>query len=356
MKIDSAALCGADARALSVREAGEADAARWDTFVECCPEATFFHRYGWKTVLESVFRHRARFLIAERGAEIVGVLPLAEVRSVMFGRAVVSLPFCVYGGAAVVEAPARARLHEAACELARKSGAEHLELRNREVREPAWPRQDLYVTFRREILADAEANMLAIPRKQRAMVRKGIKNGLIAEIDGSTDRFFGLYASNVHRHGTPALPRRYFDALRQIFKDDCELLVVVDAERRPVSAVLSFYFRDEVLPYYAGDHKRAPHLAANDFKYWELMRRACERGLRVFDFGRSKRGTGSFDFKQNWGFEPVPLAYEHRLFGRDSIPQNNPSNPKYRAFIGLWRRLPIGVANAVGPWIVRGLG
>ena len=86
------------------------------------------------------------------------------------------------------------------------------------------------------------------------------------------------------------------------------------------------------------------------------MRRACERGLKVFDFGRSKRGTGSFDFKKNWGFEPTPLHYEYRLYSRDSVPQNNPSNPKYKAAIDIWRRLPRGVVNAIGPTLARHLG
>ena len=122
-----------------------------------------------------------------------------------------------------------------------------------------------------------------------------------------------------------------------------------------MSSVLSFYFRDEVLPYYAGDTEQARALAANDFKYWELMRRACERGVRVFDYGRSKRGTGSFDFKKNWGFEPAPLAYEYMLLHGDAIPQNNPANPKYRAFIALWRRMPLSLANRLGPMVVRGL-
>jgi FemAB-related protein (PEP-CTERM system-associated) len=144
--------------------------------------------------------------------------------------------------------------------------------------------------------------------------------------------------------------------LQRVFGRECEVLTVTDARGAPLSSVLSFYFRDEVLPYYAGDHVRARDLAANDFKYWELMRRACERGCRVFDYGRSKQGTGSFDFKKNWGFEPTPLHYEYRLLRRDTVPQNNPANPKYRAFIALWQRLPLSVANALGPYIVRNLG
>jgi FemAB-related protein (PEP-CTERM system-associated) len=198
--------------------------------------------------------------------------------------------------------------------------------------------------------------MLAIPRKQRAMVRKGIKHGLRSEIDSGVDRFFELYADNMHRHGTPPFAKRYFARLREVFGDDCEVMTIVDADGRPVSGVLTFYHRGEVLPYYAGDTVAARDLAANDFKYWELMRRACERGITLFDYGRSKRGTGSFDFKKNWGFEPAPLCYEYALFDREEIPQNNPANPKYRAMIALWRRLPRGVANALGPHIVRNLG
>lgn len=198
--------------------------------------------------------------------------------------------------------------------------------------------------------------MLAIPRKQRAMVRKGIKNGLVSVLDADVDRFFALYADNVHRHGTPAMPKRYFRMLLDTFGNDCEVLTVTTPDGKPLSSVLSFYFRDEVLPYYAGDDTAARDLAANDFKYWELMRRACARGLKVFDYGRSKQGTGSYAFKKNWGFEPTPLHYEYCLYKRDAIPQNNPANAKYQLMIKTWRRLPIGVANWLGPFIVRSLG
>jgi FemAB-related protein (PEP-CTERM system-associated) len=219
-----------------------------------------------------------------------------------------------------------------------------------------WPLQDLYVTFRKEIAPDENANLLAIPRKQRAMVRKGIKSGLCSVLDGDVERFFALYADNVHRHGTPAMPKRYFQALRSEFGADCEVLTVTSSDGRPLSSVLTFYFRDEVLPYYAGDDESARDCAANDFKYWELMRLSCARGIRVFDFGRSKRGTGSYAFKKNWGFEAQPLYYEYCLYKRDAIPQNNPSNARYKLLIEGWRRLPISVANWLGPFIVRNLG
>jgi FemAB-related protein (PEP-CTERM system-associated) len=332
------------------------DHASWDDFVMAHPKATFFHRAGWQRVLRDAFGHDTHFLYTRTASRVTGVLPLAHVRSLLFGSSLASLPFAVYGGAVAEDDESRALLEAEADRLARRLGVQHLELRQLERAHPDWPEQDLYVTFRKAILPDEEANMLAIPRKQRAMVRKGIKNGLQSAVDDGVDRFFALYASNVHRHGTPALPKRYFRRLMQEFGRDAEVLTVSAPDGRPVSSVLSFYFRDEVLPYYAGDDEAARDLAANDFKYWELMRRACARGLKTFDYGRSKQGTGSFAFKKNWGFEPQPLHYEYRLYKRESVPQHNPSNAKYRLLIEAWRRMPLAMANWLGPYVVRSLG
>ncbi len=338
-----------------VRALDEASMARWDEFVFGCPEATFFHRAGWKRVIERAFGHLTHYLYAEQDGRIVGVLPMTEIRSRLFGHALVSNAFCVYGGIAAANDQARRVLDETARDLARVLEVDHLEYRQLKPFHTDWPLQDLYYTFRKPIDPDPERNLLAIPRKQRAMVRKGIKNGLRSEFDSTVDRFFKVFADNVKRHGTPALPKRYFQLLREEFGADCAVLSVLH-EGRVVSSVLTFYFRDEVLPYYAGDLEVARHLAANDFKYWELMRTACERGCRLFDYGRSKRGTGQFDFKKNWGFEPQPLYYEYDLVNRLTIPEHNPTNPKYRLFIAAWKRLPTPIANLIGPHIVKHLG
>jgi FemAB-related protein (PEP-CTERM system-associated) len=348
-----------EVRVLTIERLDAADvrgAVSWDDFVLACPQATFFHRSAWQRILNEVFRHDTHFLWAKRNGQITGVLPLAHVKSRLFGNALTSLPFAVYGGVASADDDSAAALEREAQRLAQALGVDHLELRQRDRSHADWPVQDLYVTFRKTILADEEANMLAIPRKQRAMVRKGIKNGLKSELDSDVERFFALYADNVHRHGTPALPKKYFQALQRHFGNDVEVMTVTAADGRLLSSVLSFYFRDEVLPYYAGDDEAARDLAANDFKYWELMRRACARGLKVFDYGRSKQGTGSFAFKKNWGFEPQPLRYEYCLYKRDAVPQNNPSNAKYKLMIATWRRMPIGLANWLGPFVVRSLG
>ena len=331
------------------------NAERWDAFVMACADATFFHRAGWQNIVRGVFKHETYFLYAERDGVILGVLPLGHVNSWLFGNALVGLPFAVYAGVVAINDEVADALELEAQRIAQNLGVDHMELRNVQPRHAQWPQQDIYVTFRKEISTSEEANMLAIPRKQRAMVRKGTKNGLSSAIDTDVHRFFALYADNVHRHGTPAMPVKYFSALMTEFGADCEILTVVDSQRRPLSSVLSFYFRDEVLPYYAGDDESAREQAANDFKYWELMRRACVRGLKTFDFGRSKQGTGSYAFKKNWGFQPTQLHYEYCLYKRKTIPQNNPSNGKYKLMIATWRRLPLGFVNWLGPYIVRNL-
>ncbi|MDP2025313.1 FemAB family XrtA/PEP-CTERM system-associated protein [Sulfuriferula sp.] len=339
----------------TVRPMQVSDAAAWDAFVQSCPEATFFHRAGWREVIERAFGHRTHFLLAEADGEIQGVLPLAEINSRLFGHSLAALPFCVYGGPAASNESARYALDNAAQKLAAELRVDHLEYRNLQPFHGDWPGKDLYVTFRKAIDVEVERNLNAIPRKQRAMVRKGIKAGLVSSVDNGTERFYLAYSSSVHRLGTPVFSRKYFRLLKAIFADDCEVLTIT-LDERVVSSVMNFYFRDEVLPYYGGGTAEARAVAANDFMYWEVMRRACEKGCRVFDFGRSKVGTGSHDFKKNWGFEPQPLHYEYQLVRAQQVPDHNPLNPKYRLFIKAWQRMPLALANIIGPHIVKNLG
>ncbi|SHH41546.1 FemAB family XrtA/PEP-CTERM system-associated protein [Massilia sp. CF038] len=335
-----------------------AEYARWDAFVDATPDATFFHKAGWQTVIERVYGHKTWFYYVEQDGRIVGILPLAQMKSRLFGHWLGSLPFCVLGGAIASTESARTMLDAAADKLARELQVGHLEYRQlvrAHPNDPNWHTKELYVTFRKAISADDEENLNAIPRKQRAMVRKGIKLGLTGEIDQGVDRFFTCYATSVHRLGTPVFPKSYFKVIKEVFGEACEIRVIV-REGELIAAVMSFYFRDEVLPYYGGGMPAARETAGNDFMYWNLMQAAAARGARIFDFGRSKLGTGAFDFKKNWGFEPTPLEYEYRLYAATELPDNNPLNPKYQLFIKMWKKMPIGLANFLGPFIVRSLG
>ena len=167
--------------------------------------------------------------------------------------------------------------------------------------------------------------------------------------------FFSIYAESVRTLGTPVFSKRLFHTLRHTFGDDCRMLMVTK-EGRDVAAVMSFYFRGEVLPYYGGGISEARGMRANDFMYWELMRRATAEGIRFFDYGRSKIGSGSYSFKKNWGFEPLPVPYHYHLIRSKSMPEINPNNPKYKMAIDTWKRLPLPVANTLGPMLSRTLG
>jgi FemAB-related protein (PEP-CTERM system-associated) len=340
-----------------VRPATEADARQWDEYVIAHPQGTVYHLWHWRQIVSVVHGHKPHYLIASTEGRFVGILPLFHNKSFLFGNSLVSTSFCPYGGPVCDNLEAEQALIESSSMLKERLGARTLEFkrlnRSEFVREDRF--QDMNVTFRKALSSNDEENLNAIPRKQRAMVRKGIKNGLTAELS-DVETFYQMFADNIHRHGTPATPIKFFNEIKKSFGNDCEVMAVRDSTGIVVSAVFTIYFRDEVLPIFAGDLPQARDCAANDFKYWAVMRHAVGRGCKVFDFGRSKKGTGAFSFKSNWGFEPTQLYYEYPGLGTSEMPSNNIMNPKYQLMIKTWRKLPRGLVNWLGPIVVRGLG
>jgi FemAB-related protein (PEP-CTERM system-associated) len=329
---------------------------RWDDYVQRAETATFFHRAGWKVVLERAFGHNTYFLYAQDEGVIVGILPLAQVKSALFGNTLSSLPFCVYGGIVADNEQVAQVLRQEACRLADTLQVGALEFRNRHASNAAWPVKELYYTFRKVIDPDDEVNLKAIPNRQRAMVRKGIQEGLLSEWDETTERLYGVYSESVRNLGTPVFSAKYLRILREEFGEDCSVLIITH-DRQDVAAVMSFYFRDEVIPYYGGSTAAARTIkGVNHFMYWELMRHSADQGYRLFDFGRSKAGTGPYTFKKNFGFEPQALPYEYYLVTSDTMPDVNPLNPRYRLMINVWSKLPLPVANLIGPFLARSLG
>ncbi len=338
------------------------DIPAWDAFAAASPHGTFFHRAAWAGIIARAFRHTPHYIVAERDGAITGILPLVHVKTRLFGNGLISNPFCVYGGPLAADAETAAAMDAHVTALMPRLGATVAEFRflhplpDGWLPEAEWPvRADLYVTFRKPIAADDDANMKAIPRKQRAMVRKGIERGLTSHVSRDVDGLHAIYAESVRNLGTPVFSRSYFRILAETFGAQMDVVTILDGDT-PVSAVMNFYDRGEVLPYYGGGTAAARQSYSNDFMYWEVMRRAAAQGARLFDFGRSKAGTGAFAFKKNWGFSPEPLRYQYRLKPGSTIPDHNPLNPKYRLFIAAWKRLPIRVANIIGPHIVRGVG
>lgn len=329
---------------------------RWRDFVESCPQTTFFHRPEWKQVIEDSFNQKCHFVMAEEGGEITGILPLTLIRSFIFGSRLVSTGFCVGGGIAATTQAAHDALKQYAVDLRDKAGVDYVEYRAPANSDQDWvKREGLYATFERPIEAEEDDCLKQIPRKQRAVVRKALNTKLTWKVERDSTAFYGVYSMTMRNHGTPVFARKYIDNLLKAFGEDCDILTVY-LNDKPLSSVLNFYFKDRVMPYYTGALPEARKLGAADLMYWGVMRTAVERGYTVFDFGRSKVGTGPFSFKKNWGFEPRPINLEFSLKNGVPMPDVNPNNPKYKMMIETWRRLPLGVANFIGPIVARQVG
>jgi len=329
------------------------EAIEWDAFVRSTPAGSPFHLVAWKQAVEASFGHRPHYVMAVGEHGIEGVLPLFEVRGLLGGRGLISVPYGVYGGICARSAAARQLLLDHAGHLAREVGASYVELRHRGGQELDLPTKSLYVTFARPITADDEENLMAIPRKQRRMTRQGAKFGLRSEFGMQhLEAFYEVYAHSVHTLGSPVFPRRLFTAIAQEFGKECELLTIWK-EGRVLAGVLTLLYEDQALPYYGGALREAFPYAINDFMYWELMCHVAHAGYRVFDFGRSREGTGPYNFKRHWGFEPQPLPYQYVLLNGATIPNVSPANPKMRFAVEAWKRAPFALTRRLGPALTR---
>lgn len=338
----------------------DADKAAVAAFVRAHPDGTPFHLPAWLDAIEASTGQRAQLLVAERGGRIEGVLPLTEIRSRLFGKAMISSGFAVGGGALASDETVADALLEAGWGLAEKFGCPSLELRGG--MPPAgegWRRKtDTHLGFLRPLAADDDAELKAIPRKQRAEVRKALGSEMTIEIGtGRADRaaHYAVYAESVRNLGTPVFSRKLFAAVLDRFGDDADILTVRH-DGVAVASVLSLYHNGTVMPYWGGGTREARTLRANELMYFALMRHARSRGCTTFDFGRSKAGTGPAAYKKNWGFEPQPLAYAVRTADGAEHRDVNPLSPKYRAQIAVWKKLPLWLANRLGPPLARGLG
>jgi FemAB-related protein (PEP-CTERM system-associated) len=350
---------GLTVRTVNLSQPG--DAARIEAFVRAHPDATPFHLPAWSQAVEKGCGQKALFIVAEDGdGTLAGVLPLSEIRSVLFGKALVSSGFAVGGGVLANSESIAQQLLESALNHARSAGFSTVEMRGGPVQGDGWHVDtETYLGFSRDLAKDDDAELLAVPRKQRAEVRKALGFKLSVET-GSTkqdrDAHYDVYATSVRNLGTPVFPRALFDAMLDAFGDEADILTIRH-EGRAIASVLSLYWRGTVLPYWGGGTADARTWRANDLMYYGLMlharkAKACTR----FDFGRSKAGTGPAAFKRNWGFEPQPLSYAKLALDGGAPRDINPMSAKYRFQVAAWQKLPLWLANRLGPMLSRGLG
>lgn len=339
-----------------LRSATDSDRIAWNEFVTSHHQGSFFHLFEWRALLAEAFGLRPHYFIAERQGRVTGVLPLVEQRSLLFGNALMSTAFCVEGGPIADDLEAAKALDDAALDLLARSKSSFIEYRTRRASRDGWmKRSGLYATFARDLPLDDDAKLSAIPRKQRAVLRKALSGHLVGNAGHDVGTLFRVYSESMRNLGTPMFPKRYFGLLLDTFADKSDIVVIRDGYE-PVAAVLNFYFRDTVLPYYGGGVHRARNIGANDLLYWYVMKAASAKGYTRFDFGRSKAGTGAFAFKKNWGFEPEWLEYEYFLTEGKKLPEKNQTNPLFASLSKIWKRLPLPIANSLGPILIKGLG
>ncbi len=339
----------------------KAQAAAVDAYVMAHPDGQVFHRPQWLRAVAKGTRQVAVVLVARDAlGHIAGVLPMTDMHHILFGRALVSSGFGVGGGILADRGSVAERLADAAKNWAARNGVGSIELRGgAEHLPPDWHRiEGAHCNFAWDLATDDEAQLLAIKRKQRAEVRKGLDNGLTIEAgncDALAKDHYALYALSVRNLGTPVFPKSLFDAMRAEFAEDAEILIVRAPDGMALAAVLSLYHKGVVMPYWGGGGDAARHFRANEVMYYKLMCHARARGYHRFDFGRSKVGAGSYNFKKNFGMEPTPLTYAE--WSADGGARDiDPTSGKFAAMIDLWKRLPLPVANIIGPWLARGLG
>ena len=334
------------------------DDARLEAFVRAQAESRFFHLPQWTAAVEDGTGQRGHYLVAEQGGAVRGVLPLTAIRSRLFGNALVSAGFGTGGGILAEDERAADALASAAWELAQRLGCGTAELRGGPVPRGWQASTGIYANFERQLSGTADNLLSALPKRQRAEIRRALTLGL--ESTSGTDRrhrdaHYRVYAESVRNLGTPVFPRRLFEAMLDAFGDEAWIHVIWKDDR-PLAALLGFTYAGRHTHYWGGGTAEARHWRANDFVYFETMRRGLEAGCSHADFGRSKIGTGPWARKRIWDFDETPLTYAVRTADGHLPRTVNPLDPKYRLKIAAWQKLPLWAANRLGPFIARGLG
>jgi FemAB-related protein (PEP-CTERM system-associated) len=339
---------------LLVRAFCEDDRGDWDRFVLSHPHGSPFHLIAWKKTVEESYPYKSVYLLTRDGNGIRSVLPLFLVKNMVAGKALISTPFGVYGGILAGDDGSRRALYEYASELGREWKVDYIEFRNAFAEQSVGaPNISRYVTFTQPVQPGEAALLESLPKKTRNLVRKALKTPFSMRY-GVRDagRLDDLMARNMRRLGTPMFPRRYFERLLANFGEMADIREVW-LEGKPVAASLNFYYQGAMHTYHAAADQSLNALAPNTFMYFDHLRWAGQNGCGVFDFGRSKKGTGVFEFKRHWNTTMRELPYEVLLVNRKELPNFSPANPRFDLAIRIWRKLPLPVTRVLGPRLIR---
>ncbi|MEO8223796.1 MAG: FemAB family XrtA/PEP-CTERM system-associated protein [Gammaproteobacteria bacterium] len=337
-------------------DAGSAAAGTWDEFARSTPGGTLYHQTAWQRIFTREFGWDTHYLEARGRDGLEGILPLVRLRSRLFGDFLVSLPYVNYGGVVARTESADRLLTEAAVDLAGSLGVSHMELRELRPRAATWAARTDKVGMQATLAGTEEAHWNALPAKLRSQVRRPQKEGATTRIGGAEllPAFYAVFSRNMRDLGTPVYARSFFSTVARELAE-CVDVVIVELGGKPVAAGVLIHFAGRTEIPWASSLRSVNRLGVNMLLYWACLRRAIERGSRIFDFGRSTVDSGTYQFKRQWGAEPVPHYWHYWLRGGGELPRLNPSNPKFALAIAAWQRLPLWLANGLGPHIVRNL-
>lgn len=338
----------------ALRSLEAANDPRWDEYVRVHPDGSFYHLLAWRRVIERAFEHEPHYLYVEREGRVTGVLPLFCVGGKPFARALVSVPVGVGGGVLADDDESARLLRDGARAIAERENLAYVEYKSEKARFPELKTKgDLYYGFKQEIFGDREKQLNAIPRKTRAVIREAERNKLRWSYNrDDLEPFYDLYALSLRNLGTPMFPKELFVACVEEHPSTCNFLTVRE-NGRIIGVVMNFYFRDTMLPFFVGTLPEARDVGVNNYLYWVMLETGYDLGYRTFDFGRSKKDTGPFKFKEHFGMTPYPLEYQYDLVAAKEMPNVNPTNPKYAKAIEAWKKLPVELTKVVGPFISR---
>lgn len=343
----------------------ESDDEERDAFVHAHPRGTLFHESRWRRVVNRVFGHLGRDILARRDGRLVGVLPMMRVSALPTGANLVSMPYAVYGGPLGEDLGVEQALVDRAVEEARRLGVGRMEFRSREklgdvlgATEQARARfqgSNLYHTFIRDLPDSPEEVLAGMPKKARAEARKARNKHGLELVEGRwyVDDLYRMFVDNKRQLGSPALPAEMFRQVLSYLGPDV-FVHLVRREREPLAAVMSFAFEDTLIAYYSGTRPGVDRTySASNFMYMALQEWAVEHGFGRFDFCRSRGDSGAFQFKVHQGFEPAPLDYQYLCVRKKGLPGLTPSNPRTKFLRDAWSRLPRGAVEVLSPPLAR---
>ncbi|MEL7310248.1 MAG: FemAB family XrtA/PEP-CTERM system-associated protein [Pseudomonadota bacterium] len=329
--------------------------ARWDKFVRAHPAASHYHDLRWGRLISHEFRQRPCYLMAEQDDSVTGVLPLVQLKSRLFGNFMVSMPYLNYGGVLSTDSVSRDALIEAAVKLGSASNVSHIEFRD-QISMDDMPVRNDKVAMILELPESIDALGKAIGSKRRSQVRRPLRENPEIKVGGAelVPLYYEVFARNMRDLGTPVYASSFYERMASTFPDDIKI-VAITVGGKPAAAAFLIGHRDQLEIPWASTVRDFNRISINMLLYWEVLRYAIEAGFKRFDFGRSTVDAGTYRFKRQWGAEPRQLHWHYWLADGGEPPKMNPDNPKYAMAIKVWQKLPVSVANTIGPRIVRNL-